>query len=64
MRNRQVDNKSTFQARLDIGWRPMLLKLRATTGKTIKQLVENALCDAYALDERGEPYEIKRGSNT
>lgn len=60
MQNRQVDTKTTFQARLDIGWRKVLLSMRARSGKTIRKLIEDALSEVYAIDEGGEPYDIRR----
>jgi len=60
MQNRQIDTKKTFQARLDVGWRKVLLSMRATSGKTIRRLIEDALSEVYGIDESGNPYEIRR----
>lgn len=47
MENRQIDNKTTKQIRIDAGLH-RLLKLHATkTGKTIKQLVEECLTELF-----------------
>lgn len=51
MKDRQVTNKkTTFQVRLDIGWKKILLGLRAETGRSMKELIEEVLGDYYGLD--------------
>lgn len=47
MENRQVTKKLTFQLRLDIGWRKILLDQRNQTNKSMKTLVEEILADYY-----------------
>lgn len=58
MQSQQVDNKGTFQARIDKGWQRILFVLRAKTGRPIKGLIEDALMRTYAIDDKGEPYAI------
>lgn len=58
MKNRQIDNKTTFQARLDKGWQRILLILRAKTSRPIKGLIEDALSRSYGIDKNGEPYVV------
>lgn len=59
MENRQNDNKSTFQVRLDRGWRKILTTLRADTGSPIRRLVEDALSELYSIDDKGRPYRLR-----
>jgi len=54
--SRQIDKKDTFQVRIDRGWQSMLLKLRATSGKPIRKLVEDALSNTYGVSESGDLY--------
>lgn len=60
MKQLQSDKKLTFQQRIDMGWWKILSQLRTDTGKTFKELVEDALSDAYAINSDGKPYKIKR----
>lgn len=55
MQNRQIDNKTTKQVRIDAGMH-RLLKLKATeSGMTIKQFLEEYLADA--LEVKSDKYE-------
>lgn len=56
---KNVNKNSTFHQRIDIGWQPILTQLRKTTGRSIKGLVEDALSNTYAINEKGKPYLIK-----
>lgn len=51
-RNRQVDNKPTFQARIDRGWWKVLSELRSNTGKGFKELIEDALSNTYYMERQ------------
>lgn len=55
MKNRQVDKKLTFQARIDRGWWKILLQLKAETGKGFKELIEDALVNTYIIGKDGKP---------
>lgn len=54
-----VNKNLTFHQRIDIGWQPILDKLKKTTGRSIKGLIDDALSNTYAIGEDGKPYEIK-----
>lgn len=47
--NRQIDNKPTFQVRLDRYWWKILSQLKTDTGKSFKELVENSLLNTYEI---------------
>jgi len=54
MQNRQIDQKTTKQVRIDAGLH-QLLKIKASTlGIQIKTLLEEYLADLLGVDEGGE----------
>lgn len=55
MKNRQVDKNLTFQVRIDRGWWKILSHLKTESGRGFKELVEDALTDAYGIGEDGKP---------
>lgn len=55
MKNRQVDKKDTFQARIDKGWWKVLMQLKTETGKGFKELIEDALINTYYIGRNGKP---------
>ena len=59
MKKLQSDKNLTFQVRIDKGWWKMLSLLRIDTGQSLKELVEDALSDVYAINTDGKPYKIK-----
>ena len=54
MKNRQIDNKSTKQIRIDAGLH-QLLKIKAAKLRTsIKTLVEGCLAELLGIEEGGD----------
>lgn len=47
MKNRQVTKNSTFQLRLDSYWKKILFEVRGSTGRSMKDLVEEVLDEHY-----------------
>jgi hypothetical protein len=60
MKNRKVDSKNTFQVVVDRGWWEILAKLRISSRKSFRELVEDALSNTYAIDKDGKPYFLRK----
>lgn len=58
MQNRQIDNKSTKQIRIDASVHQLLKVYASQSGMTIKALLEDYLSDLLAVD-KDEIYEPK-----
>ncbi len=52
MQNRQIDNKTTKQIRIDTGWHRILKTYAARSGRTIREVVEDILSDVKELREQ------------
>ncbi len=61
MKNRQIDQKTTRQVRIDKGLHKMLKIYAAESGMTIKALLEDYLSDLLAID-KNKTYIPKRTS--
>ncbi|OGD84124.1 hypothetical protein A2572_03290 [Candidatus Collierbacteria bacterium RIFOXYD1_FULL_40_9] len=62
MQNRQIDNKTTKQIRIDAGIHQLLKVYASQSGTTIKALLEDYLADLLAVD-KDEVYK-PRAKNT
>lgn len=61
MKNRQIDQKTTKQIRIDAGLHKILKTYAAQSGMSIKALLEDYLSDLLAID-RNKTYIPKRTS--
>lgn len=58
MQNRQIDNKTTKQIRIDAGLHQLLKVYASKSGVTIKALLEDYLSDLLSVD-KDEVYKLK-----
>lgn len=58
MQNRQIDNKSTKQIRIDAGIHQLLKIKAAESGISIKTLLEGYLADLLAIDTDKDTSEL------
>lgn len=57
-----ADKNNTFQLRLHTGWRAFLLQQRIETGKTMRQLTEEALANVFNYQPEENPTSKKVAS--